>query len=61
MCMSCGCGQPNEQHGNTDNITLAQMERAAKAADIDVESAADNIHALAKQLPTAADAGPSSA
>ncbi len=50
MCMSCGCGQPNEQHGNTDNITLAQMERAAKAADIDVESAADNIHALAKQL-----------
>ena len=50
MCMSCGCGEPNEQHGSADNITLAQMERAAQAADIDVETAADNIHALAKKL-----------
>jgi hypothetical protein len=50
MCMSCGCGEPNETHGNTDNITLDQMERAAKAADIDIETAADHIHALAKQL-----------
>jgi hypothetical protein len=48
--MSCGCGEPNEQHGSDDNITLAQMERAAQAADIDVETAADNIHALAKKL-----------
>jgi hypothetical protein len=48
--MSCGCGEPNEAHGNSDNITLEQMERAAMAADIDVESAADNIHNLARQL-----------
>ena len=50
VCMSCGCGEPNEQHGSADNITLAQMERAAQAADLDVETAADNIHALAKKL-----------
>ena len=50
MCMSCGCRQPNEAHGNSDNITLEQMERAARAADIDVETAADNIHSLAKEL-----------
>ena len=50
MCMSCGCGSSNEQHGSADNITLQQMERAAQAADIDVETAADNIHALAKKL-----------
>jgi hypothetical protein len=48
--MSCGCGQPNEDHGNADHITLEQMERAAQASNIDVETAADNIHDLAKQL-----------
>jgi hypothetical protein len=50
MCMSCGCGQPNETHGDDANITLAQMEGAARAANIDVETAADNIHDLAKTL-----------
>ena len=50
MCMSCGCGKPNDQHDSTDNITLEQMVRAAQAADIDVETAADNIHNVAKQL-----------
>ncbi len=50
MCMSCGCGEPNEAHGNGDNITLERMERAATAAGIDVETAADHIHDLAKQL-----------
>ena len=50
MCMSCGCGEPNETHGSTDNITLEQMERAAMAADIDVKTAADNIQTLARKL-----------
>jgi hypothetical protein len=48
--MSCGCGEPNEDHGTSDHITLEQMQRAATAAEIDVETAADNIHNLAKQL-----------
>lgn len=48
--MSCGCGEPNEAHGDDDNITLERMERAASAAGIDVETAADHIHDLAKQL-----------
>ena len=50
MCMSCGCGQPNEDHGDAANITYAQLKRAADAAGIDPERAADNIHALAKQM-----------
>jgi hypothetical protein len=43
MCMSCGCGQVNEDHGNEDNITRADLERAAVAADTTPEQAADNI------------------
>ncbi len=50
MCLSCGCGEPNEQHGNPDHITLDDLKRAAKAAKIEPEEAADNIHELASQL-----------
>jgi hypothetical protein len=50
MCMSCGCGEPNEKHGNPDNITLDDLKRAAKAANVETEKAADNIHELASRL-----------
>ena len=32
MCLSCGCSQPNESHGNEDHITMNDLERAADAA-----------------------------
>ncbi len=55
MCMSCGCGKPNEDHGNPDNITLEDLKRAARAANIQPEQAADNIHDAAKDLKDAGD------
>ena len=50
MCMTCGCGEPMEQHGNNDNITYDRLEQAANAAGIDPEQAADNLHDLAKKI-----------
>ena len=50
MCMSCGCGEPDNDHGNPDHITRERMERAARAAGVDIEQAADNIHESARQL-----------
>jgi hypothetical protein len=50
MCMSCGCGQPNEEHGDPANITYDELQAAANAAGIDAETAADNIHDLAKKI-----------
>jgi len=50
MCMTCGCGMPNEDHGDRANITYEQLEAAAQAANIDAETAADNLHDLAKQI-----------
>ena len=50
MCMTCGCGQPNETHGNDANITYDQLQAAASAAGIENEQAADNLHDLAKKL-----------
>ena len=32
MCVSCGCGQPNDDHGDSRNITLDDLNRAAEAA-----------------------------
>lgn len=43
MCASCGCGQPNDDHGNPANITLTDVERAADAAGVTTKEAAENI------------------
>jgi predicted solute-binding protein len=43
MCLSCGCGEPNESHGNPDNITQDVLQRAADAANVSVVEAAANI------------------
>jgi hypothetical protein len=58
--MSCGCGEPDNDHGNPDHITRERMERAARAAGVDIEQAADNIHDSARQLTGQAGAPGSS-
>ena len=45
MCLSCGCGEPHEDHGNPDNITYEDLKKSADAEGITVEQAADNIKA----------------
>lgn len=43
MCLSCGCGEPEADHGDSRNITLAMLKAAAEAAEIGPEEAAKNI------------------
>ena len=43
MCLTCGCGRPHETHGNPDNITYEDLEKAAKAGEVSVADAAKNI------------------
>lgn len=43
MCVSCGCGKLNDNHGNPDLITMNELQKAAKAANQDLEDAAKNI------------------
>jgi len=43
MCVSCGCGQPNDKHGNPSNITMDELKKAAQAANENVEDVAKNI------------------
>ena len=50
MCMTCGCKQPNDDHGDSANITYSDLQAAAGWAKIEPEKAADNLHDLAKQI-----------
>lgn len=49
MCMNCGCGEYNERHKPTD-ITMDDLKAAAEGHDMDMETAADNIHQGARSL-----------
>lgn len=43
MCLSCGCGEPNADHGDNRHITADQLDAAAEAAGISDQEAAQNI------------------
>jgi hypothetical protein len=48
MCVSCGCGEPNADHGDSRHITMNDVQAAASAADISPAQVADNIK---KEVP----------
>ena len=50
MCMTCGCMEPNDDHGDARNITKADLDRAAQAANVDPAQAAQNIAACCRQM-----------
>ena len=43
MCLSCGCHERYESHGDPANITLDDVNAAASAAGISPEEVAENI------------------
>ena len=50
MCASCGCGKPNDQHGDARHITMDQVQQAAKAADISPEEVTKNLMDSARAM-----------
>lgn len=62
MCLSCGCGEPEANHGDPRNITTKvlneaggidslspqQLQDAADSAEIPVEEVVENIKATAR-------------
>jgi len=59
MCISCGCGNPNERHHEGD-ITYGDLEKAAANSGIEPETAADNIHSAARDRRGTASASSAS-
>ena len=43
MCISCGCDEPEANHGNAKHLTLKQFKDAAEAAEVDLPQLLKNI------------------
>jgi len=50
MCLTCGCGEPNDDHGDPAHITYQDLKEAADAAEITVEEAAGNLQQTLKKM-----------
>ena len=64
MCLSCGCGKPNDNHGDARNITLQDIDAAAQAISTTRAKVLENMLDSTQQLlqgsqETAAQAGSS--
>ena len=49
MCASCGCGSPNDEHGDSRNITWNEIQQAAEAGKESPQQAVQNIQKMAQQ------------
>ena len=56
MCLDCGCGEPNERHGDDRHITMDDVKAAAEASEISVDDAARNIDDGVRQAQAAGSA-----
>ena len=43
MCVSCGCGKADDDHGDKRNLTMKHIEDAAKAAKAEAKDVVENI------------------
>jgi hypothetical protein len=50
MCMNCGCGMPDDAHGNPDNITAKALRRAGDANGHSMRTTAHNIMASVEAM-----------
>ena len=48
MCVSCGCNKLNDDHGDSRNITMEQIQQAAQAAGCSAQEVAANIQKSAR-------------
>ena len=51
MCLTCGCGEPHNDHGDPRHITVERLRDAADAAGITVRRASKNLRHGVKGTP----------
>jgi hypothetical protein len=49
MCANCGCGIPEDKHGDERNISWSEVAASAEANDISPSEAIDNMRKMAEQ------------
>jgi hypothetical protein len=43
MCLTCGCMQPHDDHGNPDYLIIEDLEKSAAADGMDLDEAVRNL------------------
>ena len=49
MCANCGCGSPEDNHGDDRNINWSAIVASAEANDITAAEAVQNMQKMAEQ------------
>jgi hypothetical protein len=49
MCLTSGCGDLNDDHGDSRHITYDNLKAAAQAAEVSVEEAVKNFDETVKK------------
>jgi hypothetical protein len=49
MCANCGCGVPEDKHGDDRNIAWSEIQAAAEANDASPTEAIQNMQRMAEQ------------
>jgi hypothetical protein len=50
MCLSCGCNEPDERHGDNRNIIMQDLVNAAQANNVPVSDVAKNLSSATKKV-----------
>jgi hypothetical protein len=57
MCVSCGCGEMHDDHGDPRHLTIEDLEQAAQAAGLTVEQVVQNIQTSASRTASRPSSG----
>jgi hypothetical protein len=57
MCMSCGCGEMHNNHGDPRHLTFEDLKQAADAAGVSVEQVVQNIQTSTHQMGSSPSSG----
>jgi hypothetical protein len=49
MCANCGCGIPEDKHGDDRNINWSEIVASAEANDISPQQAVQNIQEMSSK------------
>jgi ABC-type transporter Mla subunit MlaD len=50
MCLNCGCGEPEDDHGDERNITLDDLHAASQATGQDLHETIDHMERALDQV-----------
>ena len=50
MCLNCGCNMFDDDMGNTDNLTLTDIAKAAKASEMNGADTLANLRASLQKI-----------